>query len=50
MMLGIAASNSVRKARGPRRKRGHISVRKMATPMARGTANSNDRNEETRVP
>ena len=50
MMEGIAASSSVRKASGPRKKPGHISVRKMATPMARGTAISSARNEDTSVP
>ena len=44
MMLGMAASNSVRKASGPRRKPGHISVRKTATPIDSGTA-SNKRQE-----
>ena len=50
MMLGMAASSSVRKASGPRKSRGHISVRKMATPMASGTASNSARNEETSVP
>src|SRR5208283_151395 len=50
MMLGMAASSSVRKAKGPRKRLGHISVGKAATPTASGTASKSERNEETNVP
>src|SRR5579859_4368203 len=50
MTLGIAASSSVRKASGPRSARGHISVRKTASPTARGTAISRAMTEVTSVP
>jgi len=46
----MAASNSVKKARNPRSQAGHISVRKMATPTARGTAINSARIEEITVP
>jgi len=46
----MAASNSVKKARNPRSQAGHISVRKMATPTASGTAIISARIDDTTVP
>src|ERR1035438_3885823 len=50
MTLGMAARSSVTKANGARNMRGHISVRKTATPMASGTASSSARKDDTSVP
>ena len=44
---GNGASSSVRNASGPRKKRGHISVRNTATPIESGTAIKSERNERT---
>jgi hypothetical protein len=45
-MDGMAASSSVRKARGWRNQRGHSSDRKIAMPRATGMARSRARIDE----
>lgn len=50
MMLGIAASISIKKLNGVLTDFGAISERKTATPMLTGSDNNSASNEETIVP